>query len=98
MQELPDEVKAQYEDPASLYNFGWSHGKEALADGQPDRQKGSYYANPVLDEPCQDAELMKKFPAYCRPNIWPHNHLPELQEAFRYALQHQGFILQSQAQ
>lgn len=43
---LPADVKAQLEDPASNYNVGWSHGKEALESGQLDRWKGSFYANP----------------------------------------------------
>lgn len=53
------------EDPTSLYNFGWSHGKEMLG-ARPDTHKGSYYANPLLDAPAADADLMRSFPAYCR--------------------------------
>lgn len=80
---LPDDVKSQYADPTSTYNFGWSHGVEMLANGQPDRYKGSYYANPLLDVPTTDEALMQQFPAYCRPNIWPSKHLPEYQPAFQ---------------
>jgi hypothetical protein len=83
MQALPDDVKSQYADPTSTYNFGWSHGVEMLANGQPDRYKGSYYANPLLDIATTDEALMKQFPAYCRPNIWPTKHLPEYQLAFQ---------------
>jgi len=46
---LPDGVKSQLEDAASNYNVGWSHGKEALEGGRPDRLKGSFYANPCRD-------------------------------------------------
>jgi hypothetical protein len=43
---LPDADKARLEDPASNYNVGWSHGKEALEGGRLDKLKGSFYANP----------------------------------------------------
>jgi isopenicillin N synthase-like dioxygenase len=81
---LPDHVKATYEDKDSLYNFGWSCGKETLENGLPDVNKGSYYANPLIDEPAQGSkELEKQYYAYCRPNIWPRQHLPELEAAFK---------------
>jgi hypothetical protein len=39
-------------DAASLYNAGWSHGKEKLGeDKPPDTAKGSFYYNPVTDVP-----------------------------------------------
>ena len=66
-QALPEAVRVRCEDPTSLYNFGWSHGKESLGDRVgPDMHKGSYYANPLLDVPTADVELMRRFPAYCR--------------------------------
>ncbi|KAL3162235.1 hypothetical protein ABBQ32_009935 [Trebouxia sp. C0010 RCD-2024] len=80
---LPDKIKDLYIDPASTYNFGWSHGIERLANGQPDRYKGSFYANPLVDVPTTDDALIKQFPAYCRPNIWPTQHLPQYQPAFQ---------------
>ena len=55
--------------------------------------QGSYYGNPVLDTPCTDAALMHQFPAYCRPNVWPHQHLPQLREAFRCAGQDSAAVL-----
>ena len=85
LQTLPDDVKALYADPTSKFNFGWSHGVEVLANGQPDKYKGSYYANPLINVPTKDEELMKKYPAYCRPNVWPTDHLPEYEPAFMYA-------------
>ena len=36
---LPDEIKAKYEHPYSLWSLGWSHGKEKL-QGRPDFCKG----------------------------------------------------------
>ena len=82
-QALPDKIKDLYADPASVFNFGWSHGVEKMANGQPDRYKGSYYANPLLDVPTTDEALMKQYPAYCRPNIWPTQYLPQYQSAFQ---------------
>lgn len=80
--QLPANVKEQYEHPQSWFSFGWSHGKEKL-EGHPDVAKGSYYNNPVLDVPTTDAELIKSFPSYCSPNIWPEKHLPKLRSAFQ---------------
>ncbi|KAG6431570.1 hypothetical protein SASPL_109649 [Salvia splendens] len=88
---LPEDVKWQLEDPISRYNFGWSHGKEKLESGKPgnlgpwtkDTLKGSFYANPILDVPTNDQSLVKRYPSYCGPNIWPHDVLPELELAFK---------------
>jgi hypothetical protein len=46
---LPAAALEALEDPASTFNFGWSHGKETMNGGQPDTAKGSFYANPLLD-------------------------------------------------
>lgn len=130
--ELPEEVKEEYTDEASSFNFGWrytvaillsplrlphlhracltalhappallltlpplplfprrrrrslrSHGKEALQDGRPDVHKGSFYANPLHDQPTYDKGLMEKHPSYYRPNVWPQQHLPQLEQAFK---------------
>lgn len=51
-------------------------------NGKPDFAKGSFYANPVHDVPTEDPELIKEYPEYCHPNIWPAD-LPELRDAFR---------------
>ena len=84
MQHLPEDVKRRYEDPASRYNFGWSQGKETLEGGQPDTRKGSYYGNPLRDDAAGgDAELARRFPCYCRPNLWPQQELPQLEAAFK---------------
>jgi len=77
---LPEEVKKKTEHPESHYSFGWSHGKEIL-EGKPDFSKGSYYNNPVEDQPFDDEELIKKYPSFCHPNIWPEG-MPEFREAF----------------
>ena len=80
--ELPEDVKLKYEHPESHYNFGWSHGKETLA-GKPDLAKGSFYANPLYDQPFDDPELIKKFPSFCAPNLWPTEAMPEFEPAFK---------------
>lgn len=46
---LQDERKKLEHEP-SMYNVGWSHGKEKLGD-TPDFAKGSFYGNPLYDEP-----------------------------------------------
>eukprot|EP01111_Echinosteliopsis_oligospora_P015999 TRINITY_DN6510_c0_g1_i1.p1 TRINITY_DN6510_c0_g1~~TRINITY_DN6510_c0_g1_i1.p1 ORF type:complete len:378 (-),score=86.83 TRINITY_DN6510_c0_g1_i1:16-1149(-) len=81
--ELPDEIKNKTVDEASMYSVGWSHGKEKMSEGKPDVAKGSYYANPLYDTPYPDPELIKKYPSFCAPNIWPKDDLPELETAFK---------------
>jgi hypothetical protein len=65
-QALPAGVKALYEDPASSYSFGWSHGQEAMEGGAADVLKGSYYGNPLQDSGQLGAALAAQFPSYCR--------------------------------
>ncbi|KAF9309813.1 hypothetical protein BGZ91_007284, partial [Linnemannia elongata] len=45
--------------------------------------KGSYYANPMMDEPEASKVLQEQFPEYCHPNVWPKDSLPELEQAFK---------------
>ncbi|KAJ3416109.1 hypothetical protein HDV05_003078 [Chytridiales sp. JEL 0842] len=78
---LPEDVKETCVT-APPYFFGWSHGKEVI-EGKPDTAKGSYYNNPVYEiPPSDDPEYPTKFPAYGQPNVWPKEHLPDLQPAF----------------
>ena len=57
------------EDPKTLYNAGWSHGKEKLGD-KPDTAKGSFYFNPLSDKP-GTPELRHQFPLSYPRNVWP---------------------------
>ncbi|GJE85924.1 clavaminate synthase-like protein [Phanerochaete sordida] len=68
--ELPEAVREQFADPDSRYSFGWSHGKEIM-NGKPDYLKGSYYANPIMDQPEVSQELSRTYPEYYGRNIWP---------------------------
>ncbi len=80
---LPDEVKARYVHPDSNYSFGWSHGKEVLKPGVFDEFKGSYYANPQYDVPCDDPAKIAAAPEVCHPNVWPSEaDFPKLRGAF----------------
>mmetsp|Transcript_29811 Transcript_29811/g.55241 ORF Transcript_29811/g.55241 Transcript_29811/m.55241 type:complete len:397 (+) Transcript_29811:22-1212(+) len=79
---LSDEKKEKYTIEDAFYAFGWSRGKEKL-DGQFDYSKGSYYNNPQYDRPVDDEELIKKFPSFIHPNIWPSEDVPELEAAFK---------------
>jgi isopenicillin N synthase-like dioxygenase len=89
--QLPDADKAQYEDAASFYSFGWSHGKEKF-NGIFDTAKGSFYANPQYDRPFSDEELAAQpslkqlvadYPEYCAGNVWPRAQVPDLEGAFK---------------
>ena len=65
-QALSTAAKQKCEDPLSKYNFGWSHGRESLAGGRPDVNKGSFYANPLRNSVTQDPSLVAAYPSYCR--------------------------------
>ncbi|KAH9911426.1 Clavaminate synthase-like protein [Epithele typhae] len=75
---LPESEREKYADASSRYSFGWSHGKEIM-NGKPDILKGSYYANPVLDEPAVSDALRKAYPEYYGKNIWP-SQTPEVSD------------------
>ncbi|TFK93554.1 Clavaminate synthase-like protein [Polyporus arcularius HHB13444] len=81
---LDPSVRERYADPKSRYSFGWSHGKEIM-NGKPDTMKGSYYANPVLDEPTVSADLKQAYPEYYGKNIWPNDtaEVADFEEAFK---------------
>mmetsp|Transcript_17708 Transcript_17708/g.30084 ORF Transcript_17708/g.30084 Transcript_17708/m.30084 type:complete len:348 (-) Transcript_17708:624-1667(-) len=63
------QVLDSLEDEKSLYNAGWSFGKEKLGDGV-DTSKGSFYFNPVTDVPGTE-EDRERFPCSYPCNIWP---------------------------
>ncbi|GAB5033508.1 Hypothetical protein NocV09_01400420 [Nannochloropsis oceanica] len=80
---LPPALTKKYEHPQSFYSFGWSHGKETLQHGRPDWLKGSFYANPLHDNPSTDQDLIDRYPAFLHPNIWPSKDVPALESAFK---------------
>jgi isopenicillin N synthase-like dioxygenase len=81
---LPDAVKAATERPDAYFQVGWSYGNEKLQGDQVDWAKGSYYANPLADVPePSDAEMVKKYPSFLEPNVWPGEALPDFEPAFK---------------
>jgi len=48
-----------------------------------DTLKGSYYANPIVDNPAVPASLQEQYPEYYMQNIWPHADEIGLEEAFK---------------
>ncbi|KAI0803138.1 Clavaminate synthase-like protein [Irpex lacteus] len=75
---LDEATRERFADPKSRYSFGWSHGKEIM-NGKPDTLKGSFYANPVLDEPSVSPILREAYPEYYGKNIWPTEDVKEVQ-------------------
>ena len=58
-------------DKSSLYNAGWSYGKEQLGQNKPpDTSKGSFYYNPVTDTPGTEQDR-KQYPCSYPCNVWP---------------------------
>ncbi|KAK8869846.1 hypothetical protein IAR55_000414 [Kwoniella newhampshirensis] len=82
--DLPESEREKLARPETSYLFGWSHGKEVM-NGKPDMQKGSYYANPLLDEPPVSNELKKAHPEYYAGNVWPKSidGLEEFEDTFK---------------
>lgn len=74
-----DYLEKELTDRESLYNAGWSFGKEKLGD-TPDTSKGSFYFNPVTDTP-GTPEDRQKYPLSYPNNLWPSERLPELEPA-----------------
>lgn len=71
---LSDTEKAELEQPQHKFSVGWSHGKEHYG-GLADFSKGSFYANPEVDQ----APAKGEWP----DNVWPKRSLPELEGAFK---------------
>lgn len=76
---LPEQSLKALEDPDSLYNAGWSHGKEKLGD-KPDFSKGSFYFNPLTDV-AGTPEERAAFPVSYPVNRWPSDEMPQLEPA-----------------
>jgi isopenicillin N synthase-like dioxygenase len=77
---LPEEyLQAELEDATSLFNAGYSRGKEKLGDTL-DVSKASFYFNPIADDP-GNPELRKAYPTSYPRNKWPTEKLPELEPA-----------------
>jgi len=78
---LPSELLSSYERPEAHYCVGWSRGQEHFK-GKPDISKGSFYANPIFDDPAEgDKAVQAKFP-YTLSCSWP-SEVPELEAAFK---------------
>ncbi len=72
----PDSVLRTLEHPTSLYNAGWSKGKEKIGN-VPDELKGSFYANPLHD---RVGLFTDSHPFFYPDNIWPTRvRLPKLE-------------------
>ena len=66
-----DYLEGNLTDAKSLYNAGWSHGKEKLGrNATPDLSKASFYFNPITDVPGTEEER-DLYPASYPCNIWP---------------------------
>lgn len=80
---LPAEKLKKMEIPESFYSVGWSHGKEQF-NGKYDFAKGSFYSNPIYDQPKSDPEAVAKgVVGYAYPNVWPKEDIPQLEQAVK---------------
>eukprot|EP00440_Ansanella_granifera_P026403 gb/GFBE01028681.1/.p1 GENE.gb/GFBE01028681.1/~~gb/GFBE01028681.1/.p1 ORF type:complete len:392 (+),score=88.81 gb/GFBE01028681.1/:1-1176(+) len=80
--QLPPATLERYERPEAHFCFGWSRGREKFK-GKPDLAKGSFYANPLFDDPADGDEAVRaKYPYAASKNVWPEE-LPKLEQAFK---------------
>eukprot|EP01128_Nolandella_sp_AFSM9_P011404 TRINITY_DN811_c0_g1_i1.p1 TRINITY_DN811_c0_g1~~TRINITY_DN811_c0_g1_i1.p1 ORF type:complete len:368 (+),score=44.68 TRINITY_DN811_c0_g1_i1:42-1106(+) len=77
----PADVLTALEDDESLWNAGWSYGREMFG-GQVDQSKGSFYANPLYDVAVPEA-VREQHPYSYPHNRWPQQALPALEPAFK---------------
>lgn len=75
-----DYLETKLTDPESLYNAGWSLGKEKLGDGEPDFAKGSFYYNPCTDKPGSELDR-QTYPLSYPCNVWPDDKMPDFEPA-----------------
>lgn len=68
---LPTERRSRYELAHLDFSVGWSCGREQFK-GRVDDMKGSYYGNPVFDDPSQgNHESARRYKHLLAPNVWP---------------------------
>lgn len=78
----PDYLEQELTDAKSLYNAGWSHGKEKLGD-KPDLNKGSFYFNPLTDTPGTPQER-EAYPVSYPCNVWPTAKIPDFEDKAKH--------------
>ena len=74
---LPESTLQSLEHAESLFNSGWSFGKEKLGE-KPDVNKASFYFNPLSDDP--RPETRELYPWALPANRWPGESLPEMEK------------------
>jgi len=78
---LPEHILQKYEREDAFYCVGWSRGREQFK-GKPDVAKGSFYVNPIYDDPASgDPSVPEKYP-FVRPNMWPEE-VPQLEDTVK---------------
>jgi len=90
---LPPADLEKVVDYESGFQSGWSHGKEKVEGDKFDTGKGSFYANPLMDDITKgtgddpttlvDEHIIKENPAFFAPNIWPTESIPTFESAFK---------------
>ena len=82
---MTDSWTARVEKQEAKYSVGWSCGKETLASGRYDTDKGSYYAQPI-HSPELEEKARRLYPQCIEmtsPNVWPdESALPGFEQLF----------------
>lgn len=77
---LPEAKLKKLVKPEYHYGVGFSRGVEKFK-GKPDFSKGSFYANPQLDETIYNPQNPSE--VLVPGNVWPKEDLPEYEYAFK---------------
>mmetsp|Transcript_7459 Transcript_7459/g.10587 ORF Transcript_7459/g.10587 Transcript_7459/m.10587 type:complete len:400 (+) Transcript_7459:91-1290(+) len=87
---LPTSDLEKVIDYKSGFQSGWSHGKEKVEGDKFDTGKGSFYANPLMDDITKDLkdqtvdkQIIEENPAFFAPNVWPTESIPAFESAFK---------------
>lgn len=71
---LQEHQQAQIERPDVDYTVGWSRGRETLRGQDTDWNKGSFYANPLCDDPSR-AAAAESLACKVTENLSTYNYL-----------------------
>ncbi|KAL8990779.1 MAG: hypothetical protein Q9177_000656 [Variospora cf. flavescens] len=82
---LPPHILDSLSLPEANFLTGWSHGKEALKNGEYDTLKGSFYVNcDFYRKDSKDSNLVcSEYPELATSNVWPpEDLLPGFRQCF----------------
>jgi len=80
---LPSDKLRKLILPEVAYYIGWGHGKKTFQSTDGKYTKGSFFANPTMDNPQIEAWVDGEHKIIEARTPWPTEDLPELESAFK---------------